>query len=255
MLPIDTARVAAPGQLDRGGVTPARGTRRPQRLGREETGAPLGGGEHVGERTARARRPDGAGVLDLFGVGGEEPGQAVAGDAVGEGLVEVAERVLRGTSAHGGAAQRTIPGTNRRGRSSVGPWRASRASSSTPSATNRARRWESSYVSPEGLDGDRRKTLAGPPRRRRATSSTSTRARTSSSTSERRGAARPGRAATADRRPWSSRCPPSPGTAPACMREVPVPGDVSVGDEVLVGARRSDARLVGTDIGRLVTGW
>ena len=60
--------------------------------------------------TAGAGRPDGAGVLDLLGVGGEEPREAVTGDAVGEGLVEVAEQWFVGHRPMVAQRSRTIPG-------------------------------------------------------------------------------------------------------------------------------------------------
>ena len=91
-----------------------------------------------------------------------------------------------------------------------------------------------SYVSPEGLDGDRRKKspvhlvavenyIDFHPR---ANLVVDIRAPTSSTTWSADGC---GSA------PPSSRSPAWPATAPACTRRCRSPGDVSVGDEVLVG--------------------
>ena len=124
-------------------------------LRREETGALFGRGEHVGQGTAGAGRPDGAGVLDLLGVGGEEPREAVTGDAVGDGLVEVAERVLRGTSAHRVAACGRSPEI-RPDEVALGHG-ARLEHPHLPRARPARTDAGTSFVSPEGLDGDRRK--------------------------------------------------------------------------------------------------
>ena len=92
---------------------------------------------------------------------------------------------------------------------------------------------ETSYVSPEGLDGDRRKrrrSISSPS----GTTSTSTRGPTSSSTSSPRElhglVGRRLRIGSVE-----LEVSDLAGDCAGVYAEVPVPGDVSVGDEVLVG--------------------
>ena len=220
---------------------PARGTRRrhPETAPRADR-RPARTRPACRPRSTRPGPPDGAGVLDLLGIGGEEPGETVAGHSVGNRLVEIAEQRFVG-HAPMLAQPAGLTATIRPGRSSVGRMARASSISSTPSATSPDETLEHAFVvapkastataarsRPSTLSRSRLIDLhpTGQHRRRHL----------------RRRAPRSGRPRLRIGTTAASRSPPRPATVPASTPRFLSRRRLG-GDEVLVGVRRSDAAL------------